>query len=62
MAGPESMLAATCTVRTATHKKKSSAWEAWRLRHFSRTEANPMLSLGVDHSILYRHNARGIRR
>jgi hypothetical protein len=62
MAGPESMLAATCTVRTATHKKKSSAWEAWQLRPFYRTEASPMLSLGVDHSILYRHNARGIRR
>jgi hypothetical protein len=62
MAGPESMLAATCTVRMATHKKKSSAWEAWRLRHFSRTEANPMLSLGVDHSIFCKRNARGIRR
>jgi hypothetical protein len=61
MAGPEPMLATTCTVRTATHKK-SSAWEAWRLRHFSRTEANPMLSLGVDHSILWRRNAKGIRR
>jgi hypothetical protein len=62
MAGPESMLAATCTVQTATHKKKSSAWEAWRLGPFYRTEANPMLSLGVDHSISCRRNARGIRR
>jgi hypothetical protein len=56
------MLADTCTIRTATHKKKRSAWEAWRLRRFSRTEPNPMLSLGVDHSILYKRNARGIRR
>jgi hypothetical protein len=56
------MLADTSTIRTATHKKKRSAWEAWRLRRFSRAQAHPMLSLGVDQSILCERNTRGIRR
>jgi hypothetical protein len=28
------------------HKNKRSAWEAWRLRRFSRTETTPVLPLG----------------
>jgi hypothetical protein len=62
MTGLEQMLADTSTVRAATPMKKGSAREAWRLRRFSRTEANPVLFLGVDHSILRKRNARGIRR
>jgi hypothetical protein len=62
MGGPEEMLADTSTIRTATHEKKRSAWEASRLRCLFWTEANPMLSLGVDHSLLCKRNARGICR
>jgi hypothetical protein len=35
---------------------------AWRLRRFSRMEANPILSLGVDPSIICERNAKGMRR
>jgi hypothetical protein len=34
-------------VRMTARENKRSAWEAWRLRRFSRTEAHPALSLGV---------------
>ena len=55
------MLADTRTIRTVTHKKRSAS-DAWRLQRFFWTEANPTLSRGVDHCILYMRNVRGIRR
>jgi hypothetical protein len=43
-------------------ENKRGAWEAWRLRRLSRTEAHPMPFLGVDPSFLCECSVKGASR
>jgi hypothetical protein len=38
-------------VQLTAHASKRSAWEAWRLRRLSRTEAHPVLCRGISPSL-----------